>query len=119
MNSTPNTILWFRAFCGLLSLLYLAVAGLGIGILVTPPEELGMEPMQSTVFGSMVIVLGILFFLPTLLGQSLPPRPGAWVIGFALILMGVTTVILVPLSLPLLHFWKKPALQAWFGRNVS
>jgi len=115
----PNTILWFRAYCGLLSVLYLAVVGLGIAILVSSPEELGMEKTQATVFGTMVLVLGLLFFLLTLLGQSLPPRPGAWVIGFALILMGVTTVVLVPISLPLLHFWKKPAVQTWFRRNVS
>ncbi len=115
----PATLLWFRAYCGLLSLLYLALAGLGIAMLVTPPEQMEMDNFESTMFGTMVLVLGILFFLPTLLGYFLPPRPGGWVIGFALILMGITTVVLLPVSVILLLFWKKPPVQAWFGRNVS
>ncbi len=119
MNPMPSTILWFRAYCGLLSLLYLGLAGTGIALLVTSPEQLAMEALEARTFGIMVLVLGILFFIPTLLGYFLPPRPGGWLIGFALILMGVTTVALVPISLPLLHFWKKPIVQAWFGRIVS
>ena len=117
--TTPATILWFRAYCALLSLLYLGLAGLGVAILVVPPEQIEMESLEANLFGTMVLVMGILFFLPTLLGFFLPPRPGGWVIGFGLILMGVTTVILLPMSILLLLFWKKPAVQTWFGRNVS
>ncbi|MEM9280917.1 MAG: hypothetical protein AAGA96_03760 [Verrucomicrobiota bacterium] len=115
----PATIKWFRIYCVVLAALYVLVAALGVAILALPPEKLQMGKQESVAAGGLFIVMGLVFFLLVLPGLFLPPRPGGWIYGLVLICIGLTSVLFLPICIPLLIFWLKPPVQFWFGRNLS
>tara|TARA_R110000850_G_scaffold141460_3_gene263313 strand:- start:4882 stop:5232 length:351 start_codon:yes stop_codon:yes gene_type:complete len=115
----PKTIVWFRAYCGLLAFLYLLLMAGGIAILVIPAENMGMQALEARVVGGLFIGMGLIFFFISLMGFYLPRRSGGWTCGLILICIGLTSAIFLPVCIPLLIFWRKPEIQQWFGRNVS
>ncbi len=115
----PKTIFWFRIYCGLLAFLYLLVTAGGIAFLVIPAETLEMARTEAVVIGSLFIAMGLVFFIMTFLGLFLPQRPGGWIYGLVLICIGLTSAVFLPICIPLLLFWLKQPVQAWFGRNPS
>ena len=115
----PSTILWFRIYCGLLCALYLAVAGAGIAFLVVSPETLEMDSASAKLLGILFLGMGGGMTFLSFLGFFMPQRPGAWTYCLMLIVLGLTSLVFLPISLPLLISWLKPQTQEWFGRNVS
>lgn len=112
----PAAFRWFRLYCVLLSLLYLAVAGLGIFFLISPPPEMELDRIASALIGTLFILTGLFLAFATALGPFLPQRDWAWLYGLALICLGLTSLVLLPVSLPLLIFWRKEPVRTWFGR---
>lgn len=109
----------FRLYCKIQCLVYLAVAAIGVVILAGPPAILELEKTPALILGAVFLAMGLFFLFLSSLGLYLPQRPGAWVIGLVLLCLGVTNLILLPFSMILLRSWRKPEMEAWFGRNPS
>ncbi|MAS95091.1 MAG: hypothetical protein CMO55_17995 [Verrucomicrobiales bacterium] len=109
----------FRLYCRIQCLVYLLVGVVGIVILAGPPAILEMEKTPALVLGGIFLAMGLFFLFLFSMGLNLPQRPGAWVIGLVLIFLGVTNLILVAFAMSLLRSWRKPEMEAWFGRNPS
>ena len=114
MNLMPKAILWFRAYVVLLVLFYLSLVAVGILFLFLSPESLEMTAGQSTLVGFVLILLGLPFSLFVLPALSLPKRGGAWVYGLSIIILGITSIVLLPFGLPLLFCWLKDPVKDWF-----
>ena len=110
----PASILWFRVYAVLLALSYLFVLGLGVTFLVLPPETLEMEPLEAQLLGGVFIALGFLFFIAVLPSFFLPRRKWGWIYGLVLICLGLTSALFLPICIPLLIFWLKEPVKAWF-----
>ncbi|MEM1441780.1 MAG: hypothetical protein AAGF67_05525 [Verrucomicrobiota bacterium] len=114
MTSPPKALAWFRFYLALLALFYLALIGLGVVFLTIAPESLQMSGAQTALIGVVFVLLGILFLLAVLPAFSLPRRGGAWIYGLALIVLGMTSLVLLPVSLPLLMQWLRDPVKDWF-----
>lgn len=110
----PRTLFWFRVYAVLLALAYLALAGLGVVFLLLPPEKLAMESFEAVILGWLLIILGLLFFAIVLPAFFLPQRGWAWIYGLALICFGLTSVVFLPICIPLLIFWLRDPVKDWF-----
>ncbi len=113
----PGVILWFKLYCGLLCLTYLALASSSLIFFLFDPSELGKDPVEATVMGCLFLVLGVFFFVVSLLPFFLRPRPWVWVYDLVIIVLGLTSACFIPLCVPLLIFWIKPETKAWFDNG--
>ena len=114
----PSAVRRFRVYCALLCLVHLLVAAAGIALFFLPAEAMELDRPILVVLGSVTLLLGLFVAALAWIGLHMPRRPGAWTWGQILLLLGITSLVLVPLAVPLLLSWKKPEVQSWFGRNV-
>ncbi|MDF1825150.1 MAG: hypothetical protein P1U68_10940 [Verrucomicrobiales bacterium] len=115
----PKTIIWFRFYAACLALSYLFLAGVGVIFLTHPPADLEMSPTEGAFLGSIFIAMGLLFFIAVLPAFFLPRRGWAWIYGLVLIVFGLTSLLYIPLSLPILIFWLRDPVKNWFVPIVS
>lgn len=117
-ESSPPAVRRFRTYCVLLCVLHLLVAVAGVALFFLPAEAMELGRPVVIVLGITTLFLGLFVAALAWIGLHMPRRPGAWTWSLILLCLGITSVVLVPLALPLLLAWKKPEVQAWFGRNV-
>jgi drug/metabolite transporter (DMT)-like permease len=116
-TATPPVYKWFLAYCILMALIYLVVALMGIIFLVTGPDP-EMSELEATIMGLVFLVMGLVFFAGYAVGPFLPRKSWAWVYGMVLICIGLTSACCLPACIPMLIFWLKPELKAFFGREL-
>lgn len=118
----PPVWKWFRVYVGLMSVLYLAFAGMGLFMIAFGPTiaESSRNPSDAFVMpflGGVYAVLGFVFMGVFVYGLMIPRKPWAWIYGLVLICFGMTSPCCMPASIPLLIFWIKPEMKAFFGRS--
>lgn len=116
----PDVITWYKAYCILMALLYLAVAGFGLVMMVlgvVAPEAVDTSAFELILMGVIYAILGIALFVPFVTAVFLPPRPWVWVYGMVMICIGMTSCCCLPACIPLLIFWIKPDAKNFFGRT--
>jgi hypothetical protein len=116
--ATPPAFTWFIVYCVLMAFLYIATAALGIAFLFAEPDP-QMSAAEAKIMGAVMIILGLGFFVPYALAPFLPRKSWVWVLGLVLICLGMTSACCLPACIPLLIFWLKPEMKAFYGRNVS
>lgn len=115
---TPPVVVWFRVYCVLMSLLYLLCLGLGITMLVMRSffaREMKEDAMVVTIQGSLYAGLGLVFLIAFAAAFFFPRKKWVWIYDLVLICLGMTSCCCVPACIPLLIFWLKPEVKAYFG----
>lgn len=115
---TPPVYKWYVAYCIVMALLYLFVAAMGFVFLFTQPDP-EMSEAEATVMGILFLVLGLIFFVPYASAAFLPRQSWVWVFGLVLICIGLTSACCLPVCIPLLIFWLKPEMKAFYGRDLN
>ena len=115
----PPAYKWFVVYCVLMAVLYLVVAVMGIVFLVVdaPPDQ-EMDPVEAKIMGAVFLVMGLMFFVPYAATPFLPRKSWVWVVGIVLICLGLTSACCLPVCIPLLIYWLKPEMKAFYGRDV-
>ncbi len=113
----PKVIRWFKAYCVFLCVLYLAAAVSSALFSLSDPAEFDWSKTADRIFGVLFLAGCLGLSGACLLPLVLRPRPWLWVYDFALICLGMTSLCIVPASLPLLIFWIKPETKSYFGRS--
>ena len=116
--TAPPAYKWFVVYCVLMALLYLVTAVMGIVFMVSAPDP-EMSPTESKVMGVVIFVLGLGFLAPYAAAPFLPRKSWVWVFGLVLICIGLSSACCLPVCIPLLIFWLKPEMKAFYGRNLS
>lgn len=114
----PQVYTWFVVYCILLCLMYVFL--IGMGFLYPKLAELSGESdriLQAAFAGPIYSIIGVIFFFAYLIALFLRPGPGAWVYDLVLICLGMTNCCCLPITIPLLIFWIKPATRNYFGRQ--
>jgi len=75
-----------------------------------------MSEAKAKLVGSVMLILGLVFFVPYAVAPFLPRQSWVWVLGLVLICIGLTSTVCLPVSIPLLIFWFKPEMKAFYGR---
>ncbi|HEX5885545.1 MAG TPA: hypothetical protein VFY67_13470 [Pyrinomonadaceae bacterium] len=117
-TATPPVYKWFVAYCLLMALLYLATAAMGIAFMFIEPDR-DMSATEAKIMGSVMLILSLVFFVPYALAPFLPRQSWVWILGLVLICIGLTSACCLPVCIPLLIFWLKPEMKAFFGRTAS
>jgi hypothetical protein len=121
----PQTVIWYKVYCGGLMAVYFLVMFLGIIILVMPllgvdSANLLLSEKYSRAFlifyGALLTGLGLIFGAAFLLGIIFPPRPWSWIYGIVLISIGFSSLCCMMASIPLLIFWLKDPVKKYFGK---
>jgi len=112
----PTVVRWFYVYCGVLCVVYLAVAACCLPFFLIEPAELDMGKTEAVFMGVMMLVMGLVFFVLFLMPFFLPQRPWVWVFDLVLICIGMTSACFLLACVPLLLFWLKPETKAWFGK---
>lgn len=113
----PPVIGWYRAYCVLLALANVGLAGVGWW-LYADRENLRSDIFEPAVIGQvgvLTIVTGILFVVFNLLMMGLPRKAWAWVAHLINILVPIGLCCPAIVCLPLLYYWMKPEAKAYFG----
>ena len=113
----PAAVTWFLVYCGVLCALYLVLVACGVLVLAMGPAKLDMKPVEATVTGVLLTVLGGAFLAVSAAPFFLPARPWVWIYDLVVICIGMTSACFLPASIPLLIFWMKPEVKAYFGRS--
>jgi hypothetical protein len=116
-SATPPAFKWFVIYCVLMmALLYLGLAVMGIVYMFIEPEP-DMSAEEAKIMGAVFLILGLLFCVPYALAPFLPRQSWVWVLGLVLICIGLTSLCCLPVCIPLLIFWLKPEMKAFYGRT--
>lgn len=111
----PAVVTWFKIYCGLLCLLYLALAGFGCALIVVPSDQLDWEPIEKVLIVMGMIGMGLPLAAACLIPLILRPRSWLWVYDLVVICAGMTSACCAPFSIVLLIFWLKPEVKQYFG----
>lgn len=117
-QETPPVYKWFIAYCVLMALLYLVTAAMGIMFMFIEPDR-DMSAEEAKILGVVCLLMGLAFFVPYAAAPFLPRRNWVWILGLVLICIGLTSACCLPVCVPLLIFWLKPEMKAFYGKNQS
>ena len=114
----PSAYKWFVVYCILMALLYLATAVMGIVFMFTEPDR-EMSAEEATIMGTVLLIMGLVLFIPYALAPFLPRKSWVWIFGLVLICLGLSSACCLPACIPLLIFWLKPEMKAFYGRTLN
>lgn len=106
----PAVVIWFKLYCGLMALIYIAAILISL--------SLALSGFEGLVFGVILAALSAVFVVVSALPIVLPARPWVWVYGIVLIALGMTSACLLPVCIPLLIFWIRPEVKRYYGKVV-
>jgi hypothetical protein len=112
---TPPVYTWFVVYCILMALVYLTLAVMGLVLgFIQPDRE--MSAAEAKVMGTVFLILGLVFFVAYGSAPFLPRKSWVWTFGLVLICLGLTITCCLPACIPLLIFWLKPEMKAFYGK---
>lgn len=117
LETGRKTYFWYRIYCGIMALLYLALTVFGIILTAAPFESREFSATELMTMGVVYAILGAILFFAFAVATFLPVRPYNWVVGIVMMALGMTSCCLLPALIPLIIFWFKPETQRFFGRN--
>lgn len=98
--------------------MFLCVVGVGVaflsGLIPLTAEDLDGMPVQ--LLGGIYLGLGLVFLVPFVVAFFLPRRRWTWIYHLVMICIGMTGCTIVA-SIPLLIFWIKPDVKAYFNQD--
>jgi hypothetical protein len=115
--STPSALIWFKAYCALMALSGVGVFALGVVMFVVPTMSTGALHLglSEAVAGAFYAGWGTLQAVPCLVALFVRPRPWVWTFDMIIIAFGMVICYCWPLAIPLLIFWNKPEVKAYFA----
>lgn len=116
--ATPAVCKWFVVYCIFMALVYMATAAMGIVVMFVKPEA-DMSAAEAKIMGAVFLILGLVLFVPYALAPFLPRQSWVWILGLVLICIGLTSACCLPVCIPLLIFWLKPDVKAFYGRTLA
>jgi hypothetical protein len=113
-----KTFFWYRIYCAVMLLVYLAGAGLGVFIVMFSGEAGSAgEQEEAFIIGMVYLIIAPIFALIYVVALLLPRKPFNWIVGIIMIAIGMTSCCFLPATIPLLIYWLKPETKTHFGRT--
>jgi len=114
---TPKVLAWFKVYSALLAAVYLVLAASSLVFFLVKPSNLDTTKGGAILMGLMMLGIGLVFAAAFVLPFFLKPKPWVWIYDLVLICVGLTSPCCMPASIPLLIYWLKPEVKAYFGRK--
>ncbi|MBS1723841.1 MAG: hypothetical protein JSS66_12915 [Armatimonadetes bacterium] len=113
----PKAVFWYGVFCFLAALLNLALLGISVWF-VARHDVLANEYVSSRLVLSVGLLCGPLSLAMVVLNLwlGLTKRlKNAWSIHLGNIAVGIMTLFLLPIGVPLLIAWFRPEVRAYYA----
>lgn len=105
----PGVIVWYRLYCVGMVVLYVLCILFGVYLFFKPDDD------EDSFLGIFLAVGCIPLALVYAVALFLPRQRWVWIFHLVLICGGLTSVCCLPVCIPLLIHWIKPATKAYFG----
>lgn len=115
----PSAVTCFNVYAVLMALLYFGLAALMVVAFLlsrNDPDMSNDERFDMQIVGVVFAVIGVPLGVVFAAAPFLPRRPWVWVYDLVLIILGLTSCITWPLTIPLLIYWLKAETKWWFGQ---
>lgn len=114
---TPSAVIWYKVYAGLMAVVYLAVAVLGIVILSMPAwSGSGSHTDPGAIIGGGIYTgMGVILGVPFAVSLFLRPKGWVWIFDLVLICIGLLSCACWPICIPLLIAWLAPEVKQHFG----
>jgi len=115
----PGVIVWYYVYLVFTCLMFFCVVGVGAAFLsgLIPLTAEDLDGMPPQLIGGIYLGLGLVFLIPFVVAFFLPRRRWVWVYHLVMICIGMTGCTIVA-SIPLLIFWIKPEVKAYFNQDI-
>ncbi len=110
----PGVLVWARIYTTLMALMNLCLIPLGASMFFidVPPDDTPRWMLLSQAMA--VIGMGVVFGLGNLAPWFMQRSKAKWIVYIVLIAWSCTSCCTWPFSIPLLIFWLKPEVKAYF-----
>jgi hypothetical protein len=109
-EGTPPVWTWFIVYAIALAVLYVACTGVGLVICFTAHKD--EDVLTGAFYAIICLPLAVLYGIAPIL----PKKPWVWIYDIVLICLPMTSMCCLPLCVPLLIYWIKPEVKAFFQR---
>ena len=115
--AVPRVLFWQRLYCAAMGGVYvlLVLGCIVAAILKDEMADATTSPGEVLVGALAIAAISVCCAAVFLAGLFLPRRRWAWVYHLVLIGIGMTSCACLPFVTPLLIFWIRPEVQAYFG----
>ena len=115
----PQVIMWFKFYAILMVILYVLVAAVGVLFFIPDlvPADTAEDAIAMKFAGVVYLGLGLVFAGVFVVGLVTKGQSWAWIYNLVLICIGLTSCLFLPICIPLLIFWLKPEVKAFYGRS--
>lgn len=117
----PAVLDWYVRYCRFAGWLFIVASSIGL-VLALGRERWSasadLEPVALLMMGGLWSLT--MWFLASVHFAALQTKqrePWAWSLHAVVLGVGLTTLVLWPLTFPLLARWLRPETQRWFGRE--
>ena len=118
----PAALKWFIAYSVFMAVVYALCIGGGAVIILRPDlwsDTVQPEDLEAARVGGISLVLiSVPLMVAFAAAPLLPRKKWAWVYHIVLIAVGLTSVCCMPATVPLLIYYLRPDVRAWFDAPV-
>lgn len=115
-DTAPDAILYARIYAAAMTLMYVLCTVGGVLLMLLPGAwDSGGPDLPPGIQGAIMAVVGLPFAALCSVAIFVGRRKWAYMLHFALMALGATSCLCLPVSLPLLIRWMKPDVKAWYG----
>jgi hypothetical protein len=118
----PKVVVWYQRYCQAAVALFLLGSGLGVYAISARnslAETVGVDPVAMGIFGLLWILTLNFLALVHFAALRSPRAPWAWKIHAIVLGVGMTTLVLWPVALPLMWYWMKPETKLFFSVETA
>ena len=100
-----------------MALMYVGCFIGGLALIVLVDELPEREQAELYINGIILAVIGLPLAIACGLPLCFPRKRWVWIYNIVIIAIGLTSCCCIPVCVPLLIFWLKPATKVWYGRS--
>lgn len=113
-NNPPKVVFWYKLYCAAMIVLHFLVLVMGVIFIIFHKSIQENDPDGMLMAGIVYAIIGFVFMIPFIVAFFLPRKSWVWIYHLVLICLGMLSCCCLPASVPLLIFWLKPDVKAYF-----
>jgi len=113
----PPALWWFKVYTGVMTGIYVLCMLAAPLLLWIGTRARSEDRVAFLIEAPVLFVVGLVLAIGFALPFFLPRKPWVWIYNLVLICIGMTSCCILPAAIPLLIYWIKPEMKAWFGRT--
>jgi hypothetical protein len=115
----PQVVTYYRVYAVLMAVMYFVCVAAGVLMIVVGDQiPHRSNDLPAAVQGVIYTVVGAPLCAAFIVAATGGRARWRYIYGFVMIAIGLMSCCCMPASIPLLIFWLKPEVKAWFGGNA-